>query len=166
MEWCGRFILFISICLLNRPLPSGFGKRVRAMQSSLSSSKMPKVLTYDRDTICLPKTLAESGKIAIPRKQQVRSMLASNGLIGKISLKSSMTEKELRREIRSVFRKPMNFNKHFVFDILQPAGGNSKALAIPSVSPSYKWTASAVAGKNAKMPIYIMAQDDLTVCSA
>jgi len=70
--------------------------------------------------------------------------------MGKIVLDSSMTEEEIMREIHSVFRKPMGFNPNFCFKVLQPAGGSSKTLTVPSVSPSYKWTASTVAEK--KMP--------------
>ena len=35
---------------------------------------------------------------------------------------------------------------------------------VPVLSESYKWTASAVAGRNAKVPIYILAEDQLEVC--
>ena len=67
------------------------------------------------------------------------------------------------REITSVFKEPMGEDSLFNFKILQSTGGNSKRLMIPSVSPGYKWTASAVAGKNAKVPIYILAKDRLKV---
>ena len=73
-----------------------------------------------------------------------------------------MTEEETMDEIRSVFATAMN-DPDFPFAILQTAGGCSKSLAIPPVSSSYKWTASAVAGKNAKMEIYILAEDELKV---
>ncbi len=32
---------------------------------------------------------------------------------------------------------------------------------MPSLSASFRWGASFVAGKNAKMPIYILAEEDL-----
>ena len=96
----------------------------------------------------------------IPR---CRDYLARKGLIGKIHLTSDMSEKEIFREIRSVFKKPMDCNRSFIFDVLQQTGGSSKSLTVPSVSSSYKWTASAVAGKNAKVPIYIIAREKLTV---
>ena len=51
----------------------------------------------------------------------------------------------------------------FPFTVLQAAGGTSKSLMIPSLSTSYRWTASAVAGKNAKVPIYTLAEADLEV---
>ena len=51
----------------------------------------------------------------------------------------------------------------FPFTVLQAAGGTSKSLMIPSLSTSYRWTASAVAGKNAKVPIYILAEAELEV---
>ena len=102
------------------------------------------------------------GTIKIPRG---RDFLARNGLIGKIRLSSNMSEKEIFQEICSVFSKPMNNNLNFSFSVLQVTGGASKSLTVPSVSASFKWTASAVAGKNAKVPIYIMAREELKVCS-
>ena len=118
-------------------------------------AKKPKVTEYDRDIICLPKKLAphSHGNIPIPRRPATREMLARNGLIGKIHLESSMTEEEIMDEIRSVFRKSMGGSTSFAFEILQPAGGGSKSLVVPAVSSSFSWTASAVAGKNAKSPI-------------
>lgn len=88
-----------------RSLPTGFGKRVRAVQSSAS------------------KSLVEcDGSIPIPRNQRARSMLATGGLIGKIHLESSMSQKDIWREIRSVFRTPMRLKKHFPFDIPHISG--------------------------------------------
>ena len=127
-------------------------------------SRKEKVYTYDRDIICLPKYYHDqNGTIKIPRKSSEREILATNGLIGKIRLSSEMTEREIENEIRSVFKGPMQNNPLFDFEILQMAGGNSKSLIIPSVSSSFKWTASAVAGRNAKSPIYILALDTLKV---
>jgi len=60
-----------------------------------------------------------------------------------------------------VFQKAMRKDPIFPFTILKPAGGTSKSLMIPSLSTSYRWTASVVAGKNAKLPIYILAEADL-----
>ena len=91
-------------------------------------------------------------------------MLGRNGLMGKIRLSSSMSEEMIMDEIRSVFRRPMEDKDNFMFPILQPSGGSSKSLSIPALSSSYKWTAGAVAGKNSKMPIYILAEDPLEVC--
>lgn len=65
------------------------------------------------------------------------------------------------REIRSVFKFAMDEDDFFKFKILQPSGGGSKSLSIREVSSSYKWTASTIAGKNSKSPIYIVAEDDL-----
>ena len=97
----------------------------------------------------------------IPRKKE---FFASNKLIGKIRLKSTMTESDIMDEIRSVFRKPMNEDLLFRFEILQHSGFGSKCLSIPEVSSSYEWSASSVAGKNPKSPIYILALDKLKVC--
>jgi hypothetical protein len=73
-----------------------------------------------------------------------------------------MTEAEVMREICSVFSRPFNKRSDFPFDILQSGGGGMKSLVVPSLSSSYQWTASAVAG-NAKTPVYILAQDKITV---
>ena len=88
--------------------------------------------------------------IKIPRSKASREFLARNGLIGKISLKSSMTEDELMSEIRSVFYGQMDKEKFFQFSILQPSGGGSKTLSVPSVLSSFKWSASSIAGKNTR----------------
>ncbi len=64
-----------------------------------------------------------------------------------------MTDREIRKEGDSLFD----------FKFLQCTGGKSKHLMLPSVSPGFKWTASAVAGKNAKTPIYILAREELMV---
>ena len=103
--------------------------------------------------------------IKIPRKPQDREYLAKNHLIGKIRLNSSMNEDQIFQEIRSVFAIPMKKDSLFQFKVLQTAGGSSKCLILPSLSDSYEWTASAICGKNSKVPIYIMAVDDLLVCS-
>jgi len=72
-----------------------------------------------------------------------------------------MTEEEIFTEIRSVFRTPMDGNEEFSFDVLQPTGGKSKGLTIPALSPSYKWTASSIVPKSAKVPLYILAKEPL-----
>ena len=87
--------------------------------------------------------------------------LAVNKLLGKIQLNSSMGEDEIFDEIRSVFHVPMDGDSGFPFKILQPSGGDSRSLMIPELSHSYRWTASAVAGRNAKT--YIIADEPLEV---
>lgn len=74
-----------------------------------------------------------------------------------------MSEEEIFKEIRSVFRTPMGFDDEFQFIILQSTGGETKELMVPELSASYRWTAAAVAGRNAKVPIYVLAQDRLEV---
>ena len=90
--------------------------------------------------------------------------LASNNLIGKIRLDSSMREEDIMQEITSVFSLPMDKDPLFRFQVLHTSGGGSKSLSIPVVSASFKWTARAVAGNNSKVPIYILAQEELKVC--
>lgn len=83
--------------------------------------------------------------------------------MGKIQLHSGMSEFEIFEEIRSVFHTPMRDNDDFQFKILQSSGGDSRSLMVAELSASYKWSASAVAGKVAKTPIYILAEDNLHV---
>lgn len=143
-------------------LPSAFlGKRARLSESS---KKMERLFTYDRDIICIPQSFVlKSGLIPIPRQTYKREFLARNKLIGKIRLSSAMSEDDICKEIRSVFSDPMENDPLFKFEILQTSGGKSKSLNIPVKSSKYKWTAGAVCGKNAKVPIYILAKDNLKV---
>ena len=164
--------LFFNVCFIYNdrktdspapmPLPTLFRETKKAAKSSQSSA-MAKFFTYDRDIICLPAAYNNFGTIKIPRGVEVREFLGKNGLIGKVCLASSMNEDELFDEIQSVFRVPMGHDPQFRFKVLQPTGGTSKSLTIPSLSASYHWTASALAGKNSKVPIYILAIDDLQV---
>ncbi len=139
-------------------LPSTF------LTNKKSSTPPERLFTYDRDIMCLPKSLVEiGGLIKIPRKRRIRDFLATNCLIGKVRLTSAMSESEVMDEIRSVFEEPMDGDTLFRFRILQLSGGSSKSLSVPVRSTSFKWTASSVAGKNARVPVYILAQDDLKV---
>ena len=88
-----------------------------------------------------------------------------DGLSGRIRLTSDMTEDEIFSEIHSVFRVPMANNDQFTFDVLQSTGGQNKTLVVPALSSSYKWTASALASKNVKTSIYILAREPLKVCA-
>ena len=72
-----------------------------------------------------------------------------------------MTQDDIYHEIRSVFRGPMEGSSTFLFDVLQQAGGKSKSLTTPALSDSFKWTASAIVTKNAKVPLYILAKEPL-----
>ena len=124
-----------------------------------------KEITYEREILCQPRSFGtEKGIIDIPQKQWQHTFLAVNKLIGKIMLVSSMSEDEIFSEIRSIFRKPMQGSKSFTFKILQQTGGNTRCLMVPEVSESYQWTAAAVAGRNAKTPVCILAEDKLKVC--
>ena len=142
-------------------MPTSFTPKRRKL-SDIAIKQTRNVVMYDRDIVCLPNSFLIDGRVPIPRN---REELASNGLIGKIRLYSSMNETEIFEEIRSVFRGPMNDNQDFRFTILQPAGGGSKTLIVPALSPTYQYTASAAAGKNSKMPMYVLALDDLKVIS-
>ena len=143
-------------------MPSGFGKRVKRIKDNQSAQRLPaakrkfKIVVYERDIILLPPSYipdSMDGKITIPRGD--REILASNSLIGKIALQSTMSEDEIFDEIRDIFQGPMKNNKEFNFVILQPTGGGSKNLMIPAVSKHFQWTASSVAGKNSKTPVLL-----------
>ena len=122
------------------------------------------VFTHDRDIICLPKSFVQRGGLTqLPRKKDDWKLLVANKLIGKVRLRSNMNEGEIFQEVRSVFRSPMGYNDQFQFTILQTSEGDSKSLMIPELSSSYRWTATAIAGRNAKVPIYILADDELFV---
>lgn len=146
---------------LRIPLPSILGRRKRTSKCVGPKAKAPKVITWDRTIVCLPSSYVESLKssdIPIPRKK--RSILAANGLIGKIHLESDWTEEEVFAEIRSVFSSAMGDDSTFPFTILLPTGSGTKTLAIPSPSSSYKWTPKEVAGR-ADSSIYILAENKL-----
>lgn len=120
--------------------------------------------TYDREIVCFPNSFVNrKGLIQIPRKKSVRNYLVINKLIGNVRLRSDMTEDELMSEIRSVFSLAMKQDSLFNFKILQTCGGGSRALSERQVSSSFQWTASTIAGKNSKCPIYILAEDELSL---
>ena len=119
-------------------------------------------MTYDRDIVCLTKRFTrENGTIKIPRSSDSLEYLCRHGLKGKIRLESTMSEEEIMDEIRSVFKLPFK-DQEFSFDILQHGGGKFKSLVVPSLSSSFSWTASAVAGSS-KSPIYILTRNSIDV---
>jgi len=142
------------------PLPSILGKRRRFhvnTSKGLKSMKSMKITTWDRTIIFLPVTYPETcgEQIVVPHKK--RSVLASNGLIGKIHLESNWDEEELFGEVRSVFKDAMGGDMNFPFTFLVPMGGGLKSLTKPVQSTSYKWTAKEVAGR-ADSTVYILAE--------
>ena len=146
-------------------LPTAFlGKRARASVSS--KKKLERLFTYDRDIVCIPQSfVGRSGLITIPRQKEKWEFLACNKLFGKIQLSSAMSEDKIYKAIRSIFSGPMDNDPLFRFEILQSSGGRSKSLNVPVRSASYKSSAGAICGKNAKVPIYILAEDKLKVWS-
>ncbi len=144
-------------------LPS-FLKRKCKKQGGTRPKKASVEKSWDRDIICLPmsrRNHANRNSFSYPRGQY-RAELGRNGLIGKIHLTSLMLEEDVKNEIRSVFHEPMAGDPNFPFDFLQPTGGGSKLLAIPSVSSSFRWNAQQVARlATQKGAIYILAQAEL-----
>ena len=140
-------------------LPSFLAKRKRSAAKSALPARM---YTYDREIVCFPHAFVSAkGLVKIHRKQSTRDYLLMNKLVGNVRLRSDMTKDELMSEIRSVFSIPMRLDSLFQFKILKTCGGGNRSLSICQTSTSYKWTASTIAGKNSKCPIYILAEDDL-----
>ena len=152
--------ILLSLIRRGQPLPSTFLKKIQSVRQK-PKRKTP-VVSYDRDIVCLTKDFeSKNGTIKIPRSANSLQYLCRNGLKGKIRLTSAMSEEEIMDEIRSVFRRPFN-DKKFSFSILQAGGGKYKSLLVPSLSSSFVWTASAVAGSS-KSPIYILSHSDVDV---
>lgn len=143
-------------------MPS-FLKRKCAVGGGGKAKKPKTISTWDRDIICLPKYFRKPGENCIPYPRgKLRTMLGSEGLIGKVHLTSDMTIEDVGREIRSTFCGPMGASDSFNFSFLQATGGSSRSLSVPSVSPSFRWTAQQVAKLgNQRNTIYIIAEDDL-----
>ena len=74
-----------------------------------------------------------------------------------------MSADNVKSEICSVFKGPMQNNPVFPFLYLQATGGGSKSLTIPSQSDSFQWTPQQVARRLAGQSgtIYILAHDDM-----
>ena len=149
--------------LLHRKQPQGkFPPNFFANKNKKTQASTRIVHAFYRDIVYLLKLFVKRGEfIQLPRKKDDRVFLVTNKFIGKVRLKSNMHQDEI---LRSVFKSPMRFNDNFQFTILQSSGGDSKGLMIPELSASYMWTATAIVGKNAKVLIYILAEDDLLVC--
>lgn len=141
-------------------LPS-YLKRHQQNRATSTSKRSKRIVTWDRDIVCLPKENYKCQTIPYPRGKY-RSRLAAQGLIGKIHLTSEMSIEDVKAEVCSVFHKAMNEKSDFSFVFLQPTGGGTQSLTIPSVSSSFTWNAQQVArlGNN-KGTIFIMAQEDL-----
>ena len=90
----------MSIFIIHRLLPTSFVPKRRRVDTI--SPKQSRNIVYDRDIVCLPNSMLVDGRVTIPR---YREELASNRIIGKIRLYSSMTESEIFLEIRSVFHE-------------------------------------------------------------
>ncbi len=120
-------------------------QKLKARNSHGGGKGKERLMSYDRDIMCFPKSYGkQSDLINIPKKRSRREFLAKNKLIGKIQMNSAMREDDIFEEIRACFRRPMRGNDSFRFKILQPSGGDTRCLMVPEVSESYKWSAGAV----------------------
>lgn len=80
--------------------------------------------------------------------------------MGKIHLVSTMSVEEVESEVRSVFSRPMGGRSDFPFVYLQSTGSGTRTLTVPSVSPSFRWTAQQVAKLGSStQAVYIMAKE-------
>ena len=150
-------------------LPSLFSRRRGCSQlggNKTKKAKTAKTTTYDRDVVCLPSSYpSQNGRFVIPRKEK-RAEMASHGLIGKLRLVSDMFEEEIMAEVRSVFATPMRNDPSFPFVFLQRCGPGSNALAAPSLSLSFSWTAKEVVRLAGQGCLYVKAESDLWFAKA
>ena len=157
-----NYLLYYRGLPVTRPsqiLPS-YLKR-KSSGCSASKSKKRRTISYDRDIICLPPKYRKKEDIPYPRGKY-RSELGRKGLVGKVHLTTDMSVVEVENEIRSVFSHAMG--SECPFQYLQPAGGGSRSLTVPSVSSSFQWSAQQVAKLgNCKNTIYILAMGELNV---
>lgn len=146
------------------PVPSFFvRKRKKFGQAS-------KATQYVRDILCLPSSWCTRPRIPIPRNDR-RSFLTENGLLGKIEFSSAMSSKDMILEISRVFGSKVGLTKteiedegkRFNFLFLQRSGVGSRTLCKPSVAESFEWNGKHVASlaKSGSL-IYIQALDALT----
>ena len=146
-------------------LPS-YLRRKGGVASGKNPKKAKTVKTWDRDVFCIPESVrnkSAGGNIRYPRGKY-HAELARCGLIGKLHMTSEMTAEEVSAEVRSVFKEPMGNNPDFPFLYLQPTGGGSKSLTVPSQSSSFTWTAQQVARLGGQSgTIYILAQSTLNI---
>ena len=146
------------------PFPSVVGRKRRNRSAVASRAKNSKVVSWDRNIVCLPFCYSKwcrtpSSGIAIPRKK--KCILAAHGLVGKVHLESDWSEDDVFNEIRSVFSEPMNNDPAFPFDMLQLTGTGTKTLGVPALSSSFRWTPKEVAGR-ADSTIYILCKKNLS----
>lgn len=76
--------------------------------------------TWHKEIVCLPPSYRDEN-MKIPRGSS-RDHLFSLGLIGKISLHCEMTEDDVKKEVRSVFHRPIKGDFQFPFTYLQSTG--------------------------------------------
>ena len=142
----------------SRYMPSSFLKKKHSEKKGKEKKK-----TWTKDIVCLPKDYSHSKEdISIPKGAK-RTELAKLGLVGKISLQSSMSTEEVKSEVRSVFKEAMGGKESFQFKFLQPVGGGCKSLFDPQTSSSFEWTAKDVVQSSGRGAVYIVAEDDLVL---
>ena len=144
-------------------LPSLFSRGRGCSQAGGTKSKKARTTTYDRDIVCLASSYpSQNGRFVIPRRE-TWTELASLGLIGKLSLVSGMSQRDIMAEVRSVFATPMGNDPDFPFVFLQRCGPGSNALTSPSLSSSFSWTAKEVVRLAGQGCLYVRAEGDLQV---
>ncbi len=90
--------------------PSLFESNRNRKRGRKSKSDAPKVVSYVRDIVLLPKQFEKKGEISIPRATK-RSRLGMAGLVGKIDINSDMSDFDVGKEICEIFSTPMGLSK-------------------------------------------------------
>lgn len=128
------------------------------MKKDKGKQKKVTVKTWSKDIVCLPVDYhSQSQELPFPRGSR-RAQLAKSGLIGKVSLSSTMSEADMRAEICSVFSAAFGEENNFPFKFLQMIGGGARCLTVPCTSPTFEWTAQDVASSAGKGAVYILAE--------
>ena len=86
-------------------MPSSFLKKKHTEKKGKEKKK-----TWTKDIVCLSKNYSVSKEDILIPKGAKRTELARLGLVGKISLQSSMNSEEVKSEVRSVFKEAMGGN--------------------------------------------------------
>ena len=133
-------------------------KRLTSDISRKGKEIAPRLVSWDKNIVCLPEDFCGNGRIIPIPKGKQRSSLAARGLCGKIRIHSEMTEEDVLGEIRSTFQVAMGNDNNFPFRFLQIAGGGSKSLTVPVLSASFTWTPKEVAKLAGQGCLYIQAQ--------
>lgn len=139
--------------------PPSLFSTIKGKKKKVREEKM-----FTRDFMLLPRDSADAyGRVKVPRGSS-RNALIGSGLIGKVQLRPSMTELEVRRELCSIFADPLGIenSEHITgreFEYLQSSGEGTCSLHVPKTSKSFEWTGQEVINLSKQgRSIYLLAQ--------